>query len=130
METITIRSDYHFQNRLKAEKRQLDYCRKINVSKFRFNRFECIFNNPYDASITFLKSDIENLKTFFEASKGDLHQLRGKIVRGQTYDPDTYLYLLRWNKIADKTLKLIKQKRYLSSFPGPIYIKGSSQCGG
>jgi len=108
METITIRSSYHLQNQLKSIKRWLDHYHKINTSKFKFNKFECIFNNPYDTSITILKSDFENLKTYLEASKIDLHQLRGQIYRGQPYDPDTYLHLLRWNKIAEKTLDLIK----------------------
>ncbi len=107
MDTITVRPSYHVQNELKTANRQLDYYHNNNVAKFKFEKFEYKFNNPYNTSITILKSDLDKHKTFFEESKADLHQLRVKIYWGQTYDPITYLYLLRWNKIVDKTIDLI-----------------------
>ncbi|NCA95682.1 MAG: hypothetical protein EOM74_01745 [Methanomicrobia archaeon] len=107
METITFKSNWRVQNELKKANHQLDYYHNNSISKFKFDKFESKFNNPYDTSITILKSDIDNLRASIEISKRKLHELRVRIARGQTYNSDTYLYLFRWNRVADKMLQLI-----------------------
>lgn len=107
MKTVTIRSDYHVQNDLKDLKRLLDGCQRVNVSKFRCRLFKCRFVGPCDASFTVLRSDVDNLIDSIETSKEELHGLRVRILRGQTYSPDAYRNLLNWKKVAVRTLSLI-----------------------
>jgi hypothetical protein len=72
----------HDQFRLARPERQLYCCQNINISRFRFNQFEFVFNNPCDTSATILKSDIDNLKTSIEIAERKLHELRVRIARG------------------------------------------------
>ena len=101
METITISSSYHVQNRLKECKKVLDYFYKKYrkaTPRFQFGMFECRFNHPYDTSVTISKSDLHNLREAVAKADRRITLLE---------NPSSKNCVVRWKRVAERTLKLI-----------------------